>query len=141
MGSLDRSSTTPSASTLPSGISSPSSSCESKEILCVGTTLTTFIVLVHFAQQLLSSSLLVLQFARSLVFQPTLSLVRFDLSRFILIADIQYEGNPHLATAGGALGILASCGAYYGALSLFWTQQTTVSFIRLPPLIVAPSNV
>lgn len=50
-------------------------------------------------------------------------------------------GNTHLATAGGAFGILAACGAYYGTLSALWTQTTTFSFIRLPPIVVAPSNV
>jgi succinate-acetate transporter protein len=50
-------------------------------------------------------------------------------------------GNPHLATAGGALGVIAAFGAFYCAMSLFWTQQTTLSYIRLPPLIIPPSNV
>jgi hypothetical protein len=50
-------------------------------------------------------------------------------------------GNPHLATAGGALGITAAFGAFYCAMSTLWTPQTTLSFIRLPPLIIGPSNV
>lgn len=52
-----------------------------------------------------------------------------------------FTGNTHLNTAGGAFGIIASLGAYYGSISLFWTQQTTMSYIRLPPLVLTPSNV
>ncbi|KAG1773306.1 GPR1/FUN34/yaaH family-domain-containing protein [Suillus placidus] len=53
-------------------------------------------------------------------------------------------GNPYLAIASGALGIVASFSAYYSAFSLFWTQRTSFSFpfpfIRFP-LIMAPFNV
>lgn len=53
-------------------------------------------------------------------------------------------GNPDLAIASGALGIVASLSAYYSAFSLFWTQRTSFSFsfpfIRFP-LIMAPFNV
>ncbi|KAG1751851.1 GPR1/FUN34/yaaH family-domain-containing protein [Suillus lakei] len=52
-----------------------------------------------------------------------------------------FTGNPHVAIAGGAMGIVASFGAYYSASSLCWTQQTTLSFICLPPLMLAPFNV
>lgn len=95
----------------------------------------------HSAQRHLSLGRSEPPSVRSLVFLSMLSPVRFDLPEFILHSHIQYAGNPHFATAGGALGILASFGAYYGALSLFWTQQTTFSFIRLPPLVLAPSPV
>jgi len=69
----------------------------------------------------------------------------FTLSATIValtcLAINSFTGNPAFATAGGAMGIVASFGAYYGAMTSFWTQQTTFSFIRLPHLSVAPSNV
>lgn len=72
---------------------------------------------------------------------PIVATLGFTVCALTCLSANAFTGNPHLATAGGALGIIASFGAYYGALSLFWTQQTTFSFIRLPPLIAAPSNV
>ncbi|KAG1737991.1 GPR1/FUN34/yaaH family-domain-containing protein [Suillus lakei] len=72
---------------------------------------------------------------------PIVATLGFTVCALTCLSANAFTGNPHLATAGGALGIIASFGAYYGALSLFWTQQTTFSFIRLPPLITAPSNV
>ncbi|KAJ8582940.1 hypothetical protein M405DRAFT_536364 [Rhizopogon salebrosus TDB-379] len=72
---------------------------------------------------------------------PIIATLGFTICALTCLSVNSFTGNPHFATAGGALGIVASFGAYYGALSLFWTQQTTFSFIRLPPLIAAPSNV
>ncbi|KIJ64165.1 hypothetical protein HYDPIDRAFT_112096 [Hydnomerulius pinastri MD-312] len=72
---------------------------------------------------------------------PIVATLSFTVLALACLSANAFTGNTHLATAGGALGIVASFGAYYGALSLFWTQQTTYSFIRLPPLILAPSNV
>ncbi|KAG0700338.1 GPR1/FUN34/yaaH family-domain-containing protein [Suillus ampliporus] len=72
---------------------------------------------------------------------PIVATLFFTVCALTCLSANAFTGNAHLATAGGALGIIASFGAYYGALSLFWTQQTTFSFIRLPPLITAPSNV
>ncbi|KAG1897184.1 GPR1/FUN34/yaaH family-domain-containing protein [Suillus fuscotomentosus] len=72
---------------------------------------------------------------------PIVVTLGFTICALTCLSINAFTGNPHFATAGGALGIIASFGAYYGALSLFWTQQTTFSFIRLPPLITAPSNV
>jgi succinate-acetate transporter protein len=72
---------------------------------------------------------------------PIVATLGFTVCALSCLSANAFTGNPHFATAGGALGIIASFGAYYGALSLFWTQQTTFSFIRLPPLITAPSNV
>ncbi|KAG1873872.1 GPR1/FUN34/yaaH family-domain-containing protein [Suillus subluteus] len=51
-----------------------------------------------------------------------------------------FTGNPHLAIAGGVLGILASFSAYYSAFSFFWTQHTSFRFIHFP-LMMAPFNV
>ncbi|KAH7909479.1 GPR1/FUN34/yaaH family-domain-containing protein [Hygrophoropsis aurantiaca] len=72
---------------------------------------------------------------------PIVATLSFTVLALACLSANAFTGNAHLATAGGALGIVASFGAYYGALSLFWTQQTTYSFIRLPPLILAPSPV
>lgn len=51
-----------------------------------------------------------------------------------------FTGNPRLAFAGGALGIVASFVAYYSAFSFFWTQHTSFSLIRFP-FMMAPFNV
>ncbi|EGN92059.1 hypothetical protein SERLA73DRAFT_79899 [Serpula lacrymans var. lacrymans S7.3] len=72
---------------------------------------------------------------------PIVVTLFFTVCALSCLSASSFTGNAHLNTAGGALGIVASFGAYYGALSLFWTQQTTFSYIRLPPLILAPSNV
>ncbi|KAG2118655.1 GPR1/FUN34/yaaH family-domain-containing protein [Suillus discolor] len=72
---------------------------------------------------------------------PIVVTLGFTICALTCLSINTFTGNPHFATAGGALGIIASFGAYYSAFSLFWTQQTTFSFIRLPPLITAPSNV
>ncbi|KAG0698567.1 GPR1/FUN34/yaaH family-domain-containing protein [Suillus ampliporus] len=72
---------------------------------------------------------------------PTVATLGLTVCALTCLCLNAFTGNPHLATAGGALGIIASFGAYYSAFSLFWTQQTTFSFIRLPPLAIAPSNV
>ncbi|KDQ53052.1 hypothetical protein JAAARDRAFT_210274 [Jaapia argillacea MUCL 33604] len=50
-----------------------------------------------------------------------------------------FHPNPHLNTAGGAMGLVATCGAYYGALSGFWSKDATFQVIRLPPVILASS--
>ncbi|KAF9236543.1 GPR1/FUN34/yaaH family-domain-containing protein [Melanogaster broomeanus] len=72
---------------------------------------------------------------------PIVVTLGFTVVSLVCLAANAFTGNAHLATAGGAFGIIAAFGAYYGTFSLFWTQQTTYSYIRLPPLIVAPSNV
>ncbi|KAG2040863.1 GPR1/FUN34/yaaH family-domain-containing protein [Suillus americanus] len=71
---------------------------------------------------------------------PIVATLGFTVCALTCLSINAFTGNVHFATAGGALGIIASFGAYYGALSLFWTQQTTFSFIRLPPLVTAPSS-
>ncbi|KAG2131904.1 GPR1/FUN34/yaaH family-domain-containing protein [Suillus cothurnatus] len=48
--------------------------------------------------------------------------------------------SPHLAIVGGTLGIIASFSAYYSAISLFWAQHTSFSYIPFP-LMMAPFNV
>ncbi|KAH7882589.1 GPR1/FUN34/yaaH family-domain-containing protein [Phlebopus sp. FC_14] len=72
---------------------------------------------------------------------PIVVTLGFTVVSLSCLAANAFTGNTHLATAGGAFGVVAAFGAYYGSLSLFWTQQTTFSFIRLPPLVMAPSNV
>ncbi|KAG2078720.1 hypothetical protein BDR04DRAFT_330769 [Suillus decipiens] len=72
---------------------------------------------------------------------PIVVTLGFTVCSLTCLSINAFTGIETLATAGGALGLIAAFGAYYGALSLFWTQQTTFSFIRLPPLITAPSNV
>ncbi|KAG2139848.1 GPR1/FUN34/yaaH family-domain-containing protein [Suillus bovinus] len=72
---------------------------------------------------------------------PIVITLAFTVCALTCLSLNAFTGNPHLATAGGALGVIASFGAYYGALALFWTQQTTYSFIRLPALVIGPSNV
>ncbi|KAH9948775.1 GPR1/FUN34/yaaH family-domain-containing protein [Amylocystis lapponica] len=52
-----------------------------------------------------------------------------------------FTGNPHLATAGGAFGLAATCGAYYGALSGFYSPHSTFKIVRLPPVVLAYSQV
>jgi succinate-acetate transporter protein len=51
-----------------------------------------------------------------------------------------FTGNPHLAIVGSALGIITSFSAYYSAISLFWAQHTSFTFIPFP-LMMAPFNV
>ncbi|KAG2078656.1 hypothetical protein BDR04DRAFT_1041723 [Suillus decipiens] len=53
-----------------------------------------------------------------------------------LSSNVFYD-NPRLAIAGGALGIVASLCAYYSALSLFWEQYTSFSFIHFPLMIIS----
>ncbi|KZT06534.1 uncharacterized protein LAESUDRAFT_736926 [Laetiporus sulphureus 93-53] len=50
--------------------------------------------------------------------------------------------HPHaaLSKAGGAFGLAATCGAYYGAISGFYTRDSTFETIRLPPVVLAYSN-
>ncbi|KIJ11521.1 hypothetical protein PAXINDRAFT_84340 [Paxillus involutus ATCC 200175] len=72
---------------------------------------------------------------------PTVGTLGFTFISLACLSANAFTGNPHLATAGGALGVIAAFGAFYCAMSLFWTQQTTLSYIRLPPLIIPPSNV
>ncbi|KAH0834303.1 putative ammonia transport outward protein [Lanmaoa asiatica] len=71
---------------------------------------------------------------------PIVCTLGFTVISLACLAGNAFTGNAHLATAGGAFGIIAAFGAYYGTLSMFWTQTTTFSFIRLPPMVVAPSN-
>ncbi|KIJ08073.1 hypothetical protein PAXINDRAFT_89399, partial [Paxillus involutus ATCC 200175] len=72
---------------------------------------------------------------------PIVCTLGFTVISLAFLAANSFTGNAHLATVGGGFGVIAAFGAYYGTLSMFWTQQTTLSYIRLPPLIVAPSNV
>ncbi|KAN0080429.1 GPR1/FUN34/yaaH family domain containing protein [Tylopilus felleus] len=72
---------------------------------------------------------------------PIVCTLGFTVLSLAFLAANAFTGITHLATAGGALGIIAAFGAYYATLSMFWTQTTTFSFIRLPPLVTAPSNV
>ncbi|EPQ61242.1 hypothetical protein GLOTRDRAFT_69567 [Gloeophyllum trabeum ATCC 11539] len=51
-----------------------------------------------------------------------------------------FTGNAHLNTAGGALGIVATFGAYYGGLSGLYSGECTFKAIRLPPLVLSYSN-
>jgi len=51
-----------------------------------------------------------------------------------------FHPNPHVNTAGGAFGLAATAGAYYGALSGFYTRASTFEIIRLPPVVVAYSD-
>ncbi|CCM02320.1 uncharacterized protein FIBRA_04412 [Fibroporia radiculosa] len=51
-----------------------------------------------------------------------------------------FHPNPHLNTAGGAFGIAASAGAYYGALSGFYSSASTLEMIRIPPVVLAYSE-
>jgi len=69
---------------------------------------------------------------------PIVGTLGFTVFALACLSANAFTGIDHLATAGGALGICASFGAYYGALSLFWTQQTTYSWVRLNPVILAP---
>jgi len=48
-----------------------------------------------------------------------------------------FTGNAHLGTAGGAFGLLATAGAYYGALSGFYSPHSTFRIVRLPPAVLA----
>lgn len=57
------------------------------------------------------------------------------------LSAASFTGNAHLSTAGGAMGLVATAGAYYGAMSGFWSQESTFKIIRLPPVVLAPSNV
>ncbi|KAF8550119.1 hypothetical protein OG21DRAFT_1551976 [Imleria badia] len=72
---------------------------------------------------------------------PIVATLGFTVVSLACLAANAFTGKTHLATAGGAFGIIAAFGAYYGTLSMFWTQTTTYSFIRLPPMVLAPSNV
>ncbi|KIJ11517.1 hypothetical protein PAXINDRAFT_171760 [Paxillus involutus ATCC 200175] len=72
---------------------------------------------------------------------PNVCTLMAAVGTFGCLSANAFTGNPHLATAGGALGITAAFGAFYCAMSTLWTPQTTLSFIRLPPLIIGPSNV
>ncbi|TFK47970.1 hypothetical protein OE88DRAFT_1738097 [Heliocybe sulcata] len=51
-----------------------------------------------------------------------------------------FTGNAHLNTAGGALGIVATFGAYYGGLSSLYSGECTFKAIRLPPLVLTFEN-
>ncbi|EED79059.1 predicted protein [Postia placenta Mad-698-R] len=51
-----------------------------------------------------------------------------------------FHPNPHVNTAGGAFGLAATAGAYYGALSGFYSRESTFEVIRLPPVVVAYSD-
>ncbi|KAF8838032.1 hypothetical protein BDN67DRAFT_934490 [Paxillus ammoniavirescens] len=72
---------------------------------------------------------------------PNVCTLMAAVGTFGCLSANAFTGNPQLATVGGALGIAAAFGAFYCAMSSLWTQQTTLSFIRLPPLIIGPSNV
>ncbi|KAG9310770.1 hypothetical protein JVU11DRAFT_8619 [Chiua virens] len=72
---------------------------------------------------------------------PIVCTLGFTVVSLACLAGNAFTGIPQLATAGGSFGIIAAFGAYYGTMSMFWTQTTTLSFIRLPPLVTAPSNV
>ncbi|CCM02321.1 uncharacterized protein FIBRA_04413 [Fibroporia radiculosa] len=51
-----------------------------------------------------------------------------------------FNVDPHLGTAGGAFGLAATAGAYYGALSGFYSRASTFEQIRLPPVVLAYSD-
>ncbi|KAH9833774.1 GPR1/FUN34/yaaH family-domain-containing protein [Rhodofomes roseus] len=51
-----------------------------------------------------------------------------------------FNPNPHTNIAGGAFGLAATAGAYYGALSQFYTRASTFEYIRLPPVVLAYSD-
>ncbi|KIK72143.1 hypothetical protein PAXRUDRAFT_799953, partial [Paxillus rubicundulus Ve08.2h10] len=72
---------------------------------------------------------------------PTVGTLGFTFLSLACLSTHAFTGNPHLATVGGGSGVITAFGAFYCAMSLFWTQQTTLSYIRLPPLTIAPSNV
>ncbi|KAG8215541.1 putative transmembrane protein [Butyriboletus roseoflavus] len=72
---------------------------------------------------------------------PIVCTLGFTVVSLAFLAANSFTGNTHLATAGGAFGVIAAFGAYYGTMSQLWTQTTTFSFIRLPPIVMAPSNV
>ncbi|KIK79586.1 hypothetical protein PAXRUDRAFT_160948 [Paxillus rubicundulus Ve08.2h10] len=72
---------------------------------------------------------------------PNVCTLGVTVVTFSCLSANAFTGNPHLATVGGALGVTAAFGAFYCAVSSLWTQQTTCSFIRLPPFIIGPSNV
>ncbi|KIK92035.1 hypothetical protein PAXRUDRAFT_795172 [Paxillus rubicundulus Ve08.2h10] len=72
---------------------------------------------------------------------PTIFTLVVAVGNFACLSANAFTGNPHFATIGGVFGILASFGSFYCAMSSLWTQQTTLSCVRLPPLSVAPSTV
>ncbi|KAF8838033.1 hypothetical protein BDN67DRAFT_129291 [Paxillus ammoniavirescens] len=72
---------------------------------------------------------------------PNVFTFAFTLGSFSCLSVNAFTGNPYLATIGGIFGIVAAFGAFYCSVSVLWTQKTTLSFIRLPPLIIGPSNV
>ncbi|KZT70348.1 hypothetical protein DAEQUDRAFT_667853 [Daedalea quercina L-15889] len=51
-----------------------------------------------------------------------------------------FHPNPHVNIAGGAFGLAATAGAYYGALTGFYTRASTFEQIRLPPVVLAYSD-
>ncbi|EPT00773.1 hypothetical protein FOMPIDRAFT_46921 [Fomitopsis schrenkii] len=51
-----------------------------------------------------------------------------------------FHPNPHVNIAGGAFGLAATAGAYYGALSGFYSRASTFEQIRLPPVVLAYSD-
>ncbi|KAI0941253.1 hypothetical protein AcV7_002871 [Taiwanofungus camphoratus] len=48
-----------------------------------------------------------------------------------------FHPNTHLNKAGGAFGLLATAGAYYGALSGIYTPHSTFRAVRIPPAVLA----
>ncbi|KAF8838035.1 hypothetical protein BDN67DRAFT_129439 [Paxillus ammoniavirescens] len=72
---------------------------------------------------------------------PTIFTLVVAVANFACLSINGFTGSAQFATIGGVFGILASFGSFYCAMSSLWTPQTTVSYIRLPVLSVAPSNV
>ncbi|KIJ11515.1 hypothetical protein PAXINDRAFT_15620 [Paxillus involutus ATCC 200175] len=72
---------------------------------------------------------------------PTIFTLVVAVGNFGSLSVNAFTGSSQFATIGGVFGLLASFGSFYCAMSSLWTQQTTLSYIRLPVLSIAPSNV
>ncbi|TFK48695.1 hypothetical protein OE88DRAFT_1634211 [Heliocybe sulcata] len=68
---------------------------------------------------------------------PTVFTLGATVCALTCLSAASFTGNAHLNTAGGALGLVATAGAYYGAFSGFWSQESTLKMIRLPPIVLA----
>ncbi|GBE80167.1 GPR1/FUN34/yaaH family-domain-containing protein [Sparassis latifolia] len=72
---------------------------------------------------------------------PVCATLGFTVLALTCLSANSFTGNPHLGTAGGAFGLCATAGAYYGALSGIYTRASTFKAIRLPPVVLAYQNV
>ncbi|KZT28861.1 hypothetical protein NEOLEDRAFT_1154318 [Neolentinus lepideus HHB14362 ss-1] len=68
---------------------------------------------------------------------PTVFTLGSTVCALTCLSAASFTGNSHLNTAGGALGLVATAGAYYAAFSGFWSQESTLKIIRLPPIVLA----